>query len=144
MKISIEKLEKAKAAVGKVYDTTTAFKADRVEDYTMAVLNAIEVEVEEPPEPPVMPEGLSEGTWTPCCGHDAEKGKYYIHANNVKIAEVYSSGDRTFMAGSKKLAEKVIAMFETWSPGGHGPEALGMLDALDGMGCNVDKFREAK
>lgn len=76
------------------------------EDAVDAILAKVGVEVE---EPAVLP-GVTAGTWMPCCGHDADKGKYYIHANGVKIAEVYSPGDRTVMVASKELVKASVAV----------------------------------
>lgn len=137
MKISKKKLDKAKIAVREVYETYRGH--DHVEAYTQAVLGAIEIEVE---EPPVLPEGLSEGTWVPCCGHDADEGKYYIHANQIKIAEVYTSENRTFMTGSKEVTEKVIGWLETRPYTANSvPQMKDIIDAIENQGCNVDKFR---
>lgn len=134
MKISKKKLDKAKIAVREVYETYRGH--DHVEAYTQAVLGAIEIEVE---EPPVLPEGLSEGTWLPCCGHDADEGKYYIHANQIKIAEVYTSENRTFMAGSKEVTEKVVELMASYTIL---PSVwIDVINALEKQGCSVDKFR---
>lgn len=108
---------------------------------TNMVNNVLIAEGIEIPDPPIIP-GVTPGVWMPCCGHDADEGKFYVIANNVRIATVYGlAGNRLLMAGSKGLAEAVIDMFKTWNSGGHGKEARGMLKALKDMGCNVEKFR---
>lgn len=68
------------------------------------VLEAAGIEVE---PPPILP-GVTPGKWMSCCGHDADIGRYYIIANNVRIAEVYVPADRTVMSASKELTEAAV------------------------------------
>ncbi len=134
MKVSRKQLEKAKTAVGGVYERYTG--DDSVELYTMAVLNAIEAEVE---EPPVIP-GMTEGGWKP----GVVTTGIFSGANNIKIAEVSNPADRKVMAGSKKVTETVVAYLE-WVVehcGAPYPSVtLALIDAIEAQGCNVDKFR---
>lgn len=134
--ISNEKFDEAKAKVKKLYQSLAVDDGKRIEKYVLAVLDVLDHEVK---EPPVMP-GISKGEWLPCCGHGADEGKYYIFANGVKIAEVYSPEDRTFMAGSKEVTGKVIAYLESF--GVHtSKNVVAIIDAIEKQGCNVDKFR---
>ena len=92
--------------------------------------------------PPILP-GITSGEWIPVKNtRDVRVGNLSI-AGVVGVTEAEGVANTVFMAGSKKLAEAVIGMFETWSSGGHGKEALAMLEALENMGCDVDKFRVA-
>lgn len=134
--ITIERFKNAKAAVREVYANAIGPMEERVELYTMAVLDAIEAKVQ---EPPVMPD-ISEYKWEAERHHHGSDAFKVIAGGNGLVYHL-SETDAKFMAGSKELAEKVLAMFETWSSGGHGKEALGMLDAMESMGCNMDKFR---
>lgn len=108
------------------------------------------------PEPTILPE-VTQGKWEAVSGEDYNIVTPDLHIAIIKArgnkCKQFSMGERRhpdnsealanvkFMAGSKGLAEAVIDMFETWSSGGHGKEALGMLSALEEMGCNVEKFR---
>ena len=117
-----------------------------------AVLEAAGVKVE---PPPILPE-VTPGKWEVVPGEDYNIVTPDLHVAIIKArgskCQQFSMGElrhpdndaalanAKFMAGSKGLAEAVIAMFETWSSGGHGKEALSMLKALEDMGCNADKF----
>ncbi len=107
---------------------------------TMALDNILDRAGFEVEPPPILP-GITGGKWIPVKKtRDVRVGNLNI-ASVVGVTEMEGIANTMFMAGSKGLAEAVIVMFETWSSEGHGKEALGMLRALEDMGCNVEKFR---
>lgn len=138
-KISIEKRQEIIEAFKKRYASFLTW--EEITDSVDEFLKLAGVEVEEPPEPPVMPEGLSGGTWLPCCGHDADKGKYYIFAEGNRIAEVYTAENRIFMTGSKEVTKKMIKYLEGITSR-HWPDSLwNVVIAIEKQGVNMDKFR---
>lgn len=74
--------------------------------------NGIEVE---PPKPELLP-GVSKGNWSPCCGHNSDKGGYYIHADGEAIAVVSNPYNRQLMVQSKAMFE-VLNKIRLWVDG---------------------------
>jgi len=84
---------------------------------------------------PILPD-VTPGVWVHCCGYDAENGKYYILAEHVVLAEVYSRADQLVMAGSKKLVELLVAGLRSTS-NYRTEQILPIIDQLEKMGVAV-------
>ena len=123
-------------------DITIGDTLSRILDEVLAAGN-IEVE-----DPSVMPD-ISPGKWKQV-QHTDHKNGYCVRGNGVAVCHIIrNSADAVFLAGSKALAEAVIAWLEEgylafaqWPDAVYTKQMESIVDALDDMGCNVGKFRK--
>lgn len=144
----LEGFTKAKISIGKRDEVIEAAKKrlanqltwNEITDFVDELLELAGIEVEEPPEPPVMPEGLSAGTWKPERHHHGGSS-FKITAGGNGLAYHLSEEDAKFMAGAKTLAKVTIMYLEGFKGMWKTPGGVAFIKALEDMDCNVSKFR---
>ena len=141
--ISREKFEKA---VDKVWSGCTRVGLwDKCHDTQRKLMRAtvgeaFEVAGIKVEDPPILPE-VTPGKWGYREMKSAKTAFMVTVDGKGGIAYHLTEADAKVMAGSNELVEKVIELHEAFTVRESRQAKMDMLDILEGMGCNVDRFR---